>query len=520
MNRSLFAALAVAVLIALAAFFIFQDDENDLIADGSVAVERTESPAASDTAPVTESGTEATTASDATDRSESQTDASSVNQATGTADGGGSDNETVAKAADQARTTVREAVNEAKESVEDAKDAVKEAAQGAKEAVADATGTTRKVLDQAVDKASEQLGLKSTETENGNAGQATTGADSSSTATEATSRVEAPRDDRAATSEREIAALTDQARSNVPSSNQDSSQSEPESPSDDRQAAAVLPALRSPSFDVVRISSRDCTAVLAGRSEPLSTVTLLGNGRVLATLQADTSGEWAHLVLEPLQSGSVTLSLLAERDGRRGSSDEDVVLIVPDCEEPGQNDTAVAVLAPKSGGKTRILQEPAPQGEGSAPKGLNVGKVDYDEQGNVTVTGSSEPDREIRAYVDGKLVGRAQVDADGNWTVIPDNEISPGLHVLRVDQVDGNGVVLARVELPFARARPGELELAEDQVIVQPGNSLWRIARRTYGAGINYSVIYRANRDLIRDPDLIYPGQVFRLPPLDGNATN
>ncbi len=76
--------------------------------------------------------------------------------------------------------------------------------------------------------------------------------------------------------------------------------------------------------------------------------------------------------------------------------------------------------------------------------------------------------------------------------VVPDSEISPGLHVLRVDQVDRNGVVLARVELPFAREKPGDLALAADQVIVQPGNSLWRIARRTYGTGINYSVIYRA----------------------------
>ena len=45
----------------------------------------------------------------------------------------------------------------------------------------------------------------------------------------------------------------------------------------------------------------------------------------------------------------------------------------------------------------------------------------------------------------------------------------------------------------------------------------WRIARRTLGQGTLYSVIYAANRDLIRDPDLIYPGQVFRLPPSSVN---
>jgi nucleoid-associated protein YgaU len=55
--------------------------------------------------------------------------------------------------------------------------------------------------------------------------------------------------------------------------------------------------------------------------------------------------------------------------------------------------------------------------------------------------------------------------------------------------------------------------LAKDQTfIVQPGNSLWRIARRSYGEGLRYTVIYDANKDQIRDPDLIYPGQVFVLP--------
>jgi nucleoid-associated protein YgaU len=47
---------------------------------------------------------------------------------------------------------------------------------------------------------------------------------------------------------------------------------------------------------------------------------------------------------------------------------------------------------------------------------------------------------------------------------------------------------------------------------VQPGFTLWAIARDRFGAGDQYVRVYEANRDLIRDPDLIYPGQVFALP--------
>src|SRR3546814_19876346 len=75
-------------------------------------------------------------------------------------------------------------------------------------------------------------------------------------------------------------------------------------------------------------------------------------------------------------------------------------------------------------------------------------------------------------------------------------------------------LVVARAETPFSRADPATLSARPGQVVVQPGNSLWRIARRIYGEGLRYTVIYQANQRQIRNPDLIYPGQVFSLPAL------
>ena len=49
-------------------------------------------------------------------------------------------------------------------------------------------------------------------------------------------------------------------------------------------------------------------------------------------------------------------------------------------------------------------------------------------------------------------------------------------------------------------------------VTVQPGFTLWGIAKRQLGQGIMYVQVYEANKDKIKDPDLIYPGQVFTLP--------
>jgi nucleoid-associated protein YgaU len=47
---------------------------------------------------------------------------------------------------------------------------------------------------------------------------------------------------------------------------------------------------------------------------------------------------------------------------------------------------------------------------------------------------------------------------------------------------------------------------------VQKGDTLSEIAKRYYGNAARWRVIYEANRDLIKDPDLIYPGQTFRIP--------
>lgn len=49
-------------------------------------------------------------------------------------------------------------------------------------------------------------------------------------------------------------------------------------------------------------------------------------------------------------------------------------------------------------------------------------------------------------------------------------------------------------------------------VIIRRGDSLWRIARRNYGRGIHYRAIFDANRDVIRSPHRIFPGQVFVIP--------
>jgi nucleoid-associated protein YgaU len=47
---------------------------------------------------------------------------------------------------------------------------------------------------------------------------------------------------------------------------------------------------------------------------------------------------------------------------------------------------------------------------------------------------------------------------------------------------------------------------------IKKGDSLSKIAKREYGDAQQWRRIYEANRDIIKDPDLIHPGQVVRIP--------
>ena len=146
--------------------------------------------------------------------------------------------------------------------------------------------------------------------------------------------------------------------------------------------------------------------------------------------------------------------------------------------------------------------------------GLDV--VDYDDAGAMRFAGSAQPGARVRVYVGSEHAGDAVADAGGRWALSPATQPAYGRHTVRVDQLAATGSVAARIELPFQRDRVPEEGLADGRLVVQPGTNLWRIARRVYGRGLRYTVIYQANREQIRDPNRIYPGQLFSLP--DGPA--
>ncbi|WP_353857602.1 LysM peptidoglycan-binding domain-containing protein [Azospirillum formosense] len=282
-----------------------------------------------------------------------------------------------------------------------------------------------------------------------------------------------------------------------------------------------------PRFDIVRVAP-DGATVMAGRATPGSSVTVHDGERPLGSVNADARGEWVLLPDQPLAPGARELSL-SERTTPAAEptpSERVVVVVVPDPPPAtgGASSDAptgpLAVAMPRDGLGSTILQAPkgpaAPATRGVAapppPGGVSLESMDYDASGQVAMGGRAQPGSAVQLYLDNLLVGSAHADPNGQWRLRPERAVPPGVYTLRADQVTDSGKVTARVELPVQVSEvPANLPDGRSMV-VQPGNSLWRIARSTYGRGVQYTLIYEANRGQIRDPDLIYPGQIFALP--------
>jgi nucleoid-associated protein YgaU len=187
---------------------------------------------------------------------------------------------------------------------------------------------------------------------------------------------------------------------------------------------------------------------------------------------------------------------------------------------------------------TKVTQS----GEAMPVGSVVLGAIDYDEQGNIVFSGKAPAGAPVRFYVDNAVVGEANADASGNWIYKGTSAVAVGTHTLRADALDAKGAVVSRAETPFMREEPSkvvataepaqqpvapvpaviETSVAEAapvppvieirRVVIQPGSNLWRVSRKVYGKGRMYTLIFEANRDQIKNPNRVYPGQILTAP--------
>jgi hypothetical protein len=301
-----------------------------------------------------------------------------------------------------------------------------------------------------------------------------------------------------------------------------------------------------PSFDVARIEPNG-EAVIAGRVTPGVTVELLRNGELHDQVVADQSGQFA-MIPPPLPPGTYDLTLRAKRpDGTQTISKQSVTVAL----EPGLKERpVVALMTPNK--PTVVMSQPGqPKPESAA---VVVEAVEIEAGGKFHVSGRARSGAPVRLYLNDSFIASVTAGADGRFAVTINEGIGPGSYRVRLDEMDSkSGAVRGRAEVPFnapdsivtasvpARNSPSKQpdsvalpqskvadaaatalpEATKPSTVVVPkittttvsrGDSLWRISQLTYGAGMRYATIYKANREQIRNPNLIYPGQIFVIP--------
>jgi len=143
-----------------------------------------------------------------------------------------------------------------------------------------------------------------------------------------------------------------------------------------------------------------------------------------------------------------------------------------------------------------------------------MGLFDFVKNAGKRLWGSSEADAAeaiAKEVGDPDLKDKLHVEVVGDRVKIrgevPSQEIKEKV-ILAAGNVEG--VSKVEEDLTTTEKKP---EAAFHTVV--KGDTLWAVAKKSYGDGSKYKLIFEANRPMLADPDEIYPGQVLRIPPLE-----
>lgn len=255
--------------------------------------------------------------------------------------------------------------------------------------------------------------------------------------------------------------------------------------------------ITTPTFDIVRIE-RDGNIVVAGRWMPQKSVSIEMNGHIVATEGADYNGEFVYAPTTPLKPGNYTIALVGSEPTTR-SADKVFVYI---SEQGYEN--SVSLLMTRDG--STLLQAPSMLRDGD----LVVSKIDYLDTGRIVITGDAMPRLRVSLTLDGKYLGFARVSDHRHFGLGADvGKLEPGReYELAVRMHDGDGRTIATIEHKFTMP---EMTGDDDTFYtVRRGDCLWVIARNFLRRGILFSII--AERNNIKNPDLIFPKQKLQIP--------
>jgi len=339
-------------------------------------------------------------------------------------------------------------------------------------------------------------------------------------------------------------------------------------------APAVTSTGRSLNVDVVDYDDAGLTT-FSGRSTPGSTVRVYVDDVATGEAIARSDGTWSFTAGREIASGPHTLR--TDQIGADGSVTERIELpffresaeriaslqaqrkTTTEEEQPKPETSATAAAEPDATAKVAAADTQAEPAETEAPAATgtetqdSVKTAEQSQPVEKPEMAESQPTSEIKGDAETAKSDVAPAAAEPDATqqtaaVEPDTEptkpetaqqqvaaVEPDAEPVKPADLmaateDDEPEQVARPEPDTASAEiasvtsetgqaatttPATDAPATGKVVIQPGNNLWQISRVIYGKGRQYTVIYDANKEQIRDPNRIYPGQIFETPGSD-----
>ena len=242
------------------------------------------------------------------------------------------------------------------------------------------------------------------------------------------------------------------------------------------------PSAAKPSVTIDTISySSNGDVILGGRGQAGNFVRIYLDNQFLATSKIAADGYWA-LELSDLEPGIYTLRV----DELNAAGD-----VVSRAETPFKREAAEELAELMAAG----TETEEPSAEGPSESAAETQVVDAEALASVEPEAADDPQPE-------EVVTQEEVNVQAEVAELnPQGEQSSDGGSLAVEGQPADTASVLRTPSKKFRVRT-----------VQPGSTLWAIAKESYGAGIEYFKVFEANKERIRDPDLIYPGQVFEIP--------
>ena len=234
--------------------------------------------------------------------------------------------------------------------------------------------------------------------------------------------------------------------------------------------------------------------MLAGKGAPGTFVRLYLDNAAQMTVQIDASGAWAG-TLPPVEAGLYTLRAdQLDAEGR----------VTARSETPFLREAPEALAAASKASTSAPTQAPPAPAAGAA-----------------SATAPAQATAPPNATASPVVAPSVDIAAAAPSSATPSSATPASAPSAQGQTTSASASVAASVPVPAAAPTPPEPApvvappITAQVVTVQPGYTLWHIARQSYGVGEMYVKVFEANRTQIRNPDLIYPGQVFTIPQPD-----